>query len=204
MSLEQQISYSCPHCNSKQSLQFYKSVNVTLQPELKSKVLSGQLNSQTCNHCHKEINIMSGFLYHDMEQRLLLTFNPDKVDTDTSISDMIAEFGDKGYIIRIVNSYPKLVEYIKLFDLQLNDQVINIVKKALLTTLRTSLKEVTEVNEDTEIHLFFDAYEKRIFKKELSFIFFLHPSQMMKIKYDLKKLSKSDRHLLFDLESLRN
>ncbi|MCB9033460.1 MAG: hypothetical protein H6553_06465 [Chitinophagales bacterium] len=46
----------CPTCNTKQQLNYYQSVNITLQPELKQKVLDHQLNLQRCSHCNNQIN----------------------------------------------------------------------------------------------------------------------------------------------------
>lgn len=204
MSLEKEIKHNCPHCNEEQTLSFYNSVNVTIEPNLKNRVLNGKLNSQICSNCKKEINIMSGFLYHDMENQLMINFKQDEDPDKLSKSKILNDLKDKGYIYRNVNSYPELIEKIKLFDLKINDNIIDKVKAELLIMLSTSLKEVIGETDDSEINIFFDEYEKGLFKKKLLFIFFLHPSQIMKIDYNLKKLNQQDRQKLFDLEILRN
>ncbi|WP_425077917.1 CpXC domain-containing protein [Psychroserpens sp. S379A] len=204
MSLEKQIKHNCPHCNTEQNLIIYNSVNVTIEPSLKSKVINGKLNIQQCTNCKKEINIISGFLYHDMENQLMLNFSPDSDADQISKSEMLSELKEKGYIYRIVDSYPALVEKIKLFDLKINDKVVEKVKSELSLMLNSSLNEVVGKTDESEINIFFDKYDKGLFKKKLSFIFFLHPSQIMKIDYNIKKLSKKDRAKIFDLETLRN
>lgn len=203
MSLEKQIKHNCPHCNIKQTLNFYNSVNVTIQPNLKGRVLNGKLNSQQCPNCKKEINIMSGFLYHDMENQLMINFKLDEDVDELSKSKILSDLRGKGYIYRNVNSYPELIEKIKLFDLKLNDIIIEKVKSDLLIILNSSLKDVLDKTEDSEINIFFEKIKKSFFKKKLSFVFFLNPSQMMEIDYDLKKMNKIERQQLFDLNTLR-
>ena len=203
MSLEQQIQHNCPHCNTIQDLKIYNSVNVTIEPELKNKVLQGKLNSQQCTNCKKEINIVSGFLYHDMVNQLMINFSPDSDNDKISATKMLEDLKEKKYLYRVVDSYPKLVEKIKLFDLNMNDEVVERVKLDLKQILSASLKEAIGETEDAEIHIFFDKYIKSLFKKKLSFVFFLHPSQMMQIDYEIKKLSKLDRDNLFNLDTLR-
>jgi hypothetical protein len=204
MSLEKQIKHNCPHCDIEQSLSIYNSVNVTIQPDLKSRVLSGKLNSQPCSNCKKDINIMSGFLYHDMENRVMINLKLDEGDDELSKSEILKNLKDQGYIYRNVNSYPELIEKIKLIDHKLNDSIIENIKSELTVMLSKSLNAVVGETDDSEINIFFDKIEKSLFKKKLSFLFFMHPSQIMSIDYDLKKLSKQDRQNLYDLDVLRN
>lgn len=203
MSLESEIKENCPHCSVEQTLIFFNSVNVTLQPNLKIKVLNGKLNSQQCSNCKNEINIMSGFLYHDMENQLMINFKVAKGDDELSKSEILSDLKGKGYIYRSVNSYPELIEKIKIFDLNLNDIIIEKVKSNLLLILRSSLKEVIAEADNSEINIFFESIKRRFFVKKLSFVFFLNPSQLMEIDYGLNKLNKIERQQLFDLDSLR-
>ncbi|AXG72122.1 CpXC protein [Kordia sp. SMS9] len=204
MSLQNQIVQNCPHCQHSQELFFYKSVNITVDPSLKQLVLDGKLNAQLCSNCEKEINIVTDFLYHNMEQRIMLHLK-ENVDTD-ELNDFerFQDFKDRGYIYRHVQTYPELIEKIKIFDAGLNDLVVDSIKAELSEILMSSLQEViTEDTEELELNLFFDTYEKSLFKKRLLFVFFLHPSQMMQTSFSLKSFDKTKRKELFNLEALR-
>ena len=133
----------------------------------------------------------------------MINFKQGEDNDEISKSELLEGLKDKGYIYRNVNTYPELVEKIKIFDSKMNDQIIEKIKSELLIMLSVSLKEVIGDTDESEINIFYDKLEKSLFKKKLSFVFFLHPSQMMKMGYSLKKLSPDDKRQLFDLESLR-
>ena len=194
MSLSNSTIINCPSCNAEQKIDYFSSVNVTVDPSLKEKVLSAKINYQTCTHCKSEINPMSEFLYHDMEKKILLFL---KIDENSREDVSFDDFLEKGYIIRIVTNYPKLVEKIKLFDNNLNDKIIEKIENEIQGTFK-------EVIKDNTLHVFFEKIEKGLFKKKIVFQCFTHPSQLMQIKWDFKQLSKEDNKDLFNLEILRN
>lgn len=202
MSLSTTINENCPHCNSIQEIEYYQTVNITVNPELKDKVLSGKLNSKICTNCHNEINIFSGLLYHDMENRLIFEIKVTD-DIDNGKEKVINDFKESGYIYRQVYSYPELVEKITIFDHKLNDEVIESVSNKLKAILDESIKHFKEMDE-ISFNLFFKTIEKGLFKKKIVFYCFSHPSQMMEMKFDFKKLSEKEKQNLYNTEILRN
>ncbi len=202
MSLSTTINENCPHCNSIQEIEYYQTVNITVNPELKDKVLSGKLNSKICTNCHNEINIFSGLLYHDMENRLIFEIKVTD-DIDNGKEKVINDFKESGYIYRQVYSYPELVEKITIFDHKLNDEVIESVSNKLKAILDESIKHFKEMDE-ISFNLFFKTIEKGLFKKKIVFYCFSHPSQMMEMKFDFKKLSEKEKQNLYNTETLRN
>ncbi len=203
MSLSTIINENCPHCNSIQEIEFYQTVNITVNPSLKDKVLSGKLNSKICTNCHQEINIFSGLLYHDMENRLMFEIKvSDKVDEGKA--DVLNEFKKNGYIYRQVYSYPELVEKIHIFDNKLNDSVIENVSNRLKVMLDESLKNIKETDPEISFNVIFKKIESGFFKKKIVFYCFSHPSQMMEMKYDFKNLTESEKKNLYNIEVLRN
>lgn len=204
MSLENKVLQKCPSCNNEQQLNYYQSVNITLQPELRQKVLNQQLNLQICTHCNNEINIITDFLYHDMENKLMIHFKQSEgKNEEDSIDDMLNEMLEKGYIYRVVNHYADLVEKIKIFDYKLNDEIVDKIKNTLYKMLEMSLRKVLGDSDGTTVYLFFSKYNKSLFKENLSFVFFTHPSQMIQTDYKVKNLSKEDRANLFNIDMLR-
>ena len=47
----------------------WQSANVTVSPDLKGKILAGQLNLVTCPSCERRFYVEVPFLYHDMAAR---------------------------------------------------------------------------------------------------------------------------------------
>ena len=48
MSLEREETLKCPKCKTENKFRIYDSINVTLDPELKKKVLDGSLFKMKC------------------------------------------------------------------------------------------------------------------------------------------------------------
>ncbi len=203
MSLQKQFTQDCPHCKTPQNLSYYSTVNVKLHPELKAKVLDGSLNAQKCSNCAKEINFRSPFLYHDMENSFMIQFNPKGKMDAVALAQVQEDLKGRGYIHREVHHYPHLIEKINTFNYGMNDLVIEKIKADLRPMLRTSLKATLGEAAEAEIHIFFEQYVKDEVNEQLSFAFFIDPSQVMGMKYQVASLSEEDRNLLFDMEALR-
>ncbi|UUC45444.1 CpXC domain-containing protein [Flavobacterium cerinum] len=204
MSLNHKTRQNCPHCDSEQELNYYQSVNVTLNPELKREVLLGKLNRSTCTNCQKEINIISGFLYHDMTQKIMLELalaDDETVDQkeQESKNRMMDELIEKGYIYRKVKEYSRLVEKIYIFDNQLNDLVIEQAAVRMKAILDESSKEVAGI----EPNLDFKVYFKKTENNEITFFCYIHPSEMMEMKYDIKNLTLEEKNNLYNPDILR-
>jgi len=208
MSLNNKTRQNCPYCNSEQELNYYQSVNVTLNPELKSKVLSGKLNDSICTNCHKEINIVSGFLYHDMSQKIMLELalaDDDTVDhkEEEAKNQLRNKLIEQGYIYRKLKHYPRLTEKITILDQKLNDLVIEQASHRLKAVLDETSKKTSSIAGDFDFKVFFNRIESGLFKKKIVFNCFSHPSQMMEIEYDFKKLTSDEKKKLYNQDILR-
>lgn len=204
MSLANKSLQLCPHCQSMQEVDYYQSVNVTINPELKQKVLSGTLNINICTACKKEISIMSGFLYHDMTNRIMLELALDENAVDEGKDNIIRELVGKGYIYRKVHEYGRLTEKINIFDQRLNDKIIADIAARMTGALKDSLKKVGQDPETVMFTVVFDKIEKSLFKKEVAFHCFMQPGQRMQIKYNLKRLYLDEKRDIYNMDLLRN
>lgn len=75
MSKVRTIKLTCPDCGEEFDFDLYESVNVTLNPELKEKVLDGSIFAPVCPKCgHFEV-LIHPFLYHDMDKKYMIQLN---------------------------------------------------------------------------------------------------------------------------------
>lgn len=78
MSSFRKIKITCPDCNTEGEYTVWDSVNVDLDPELKSKVMDGSLFTWVCPKCKKSFNAPYSFLYHDMTHNFMVYFESEK------------------------------------------------------------------------------------------------------------------------------
>lgn len=130
MSLSREEKITCPKCGQEESCEIWESVNVTLHPALKPRVLSRELNRFTCSGCGFQSPVASNLLYHDMEQKLMLWVvpptedsGPAAVDIDDSMNDIVDD-----YTLRLLDGYNALLEKIRIFDDEQNDCFVELVK----------------------------------------------------------------------------
>ncbi len=81
----------------------WNSINVTLDPKMKEKVMDGSLFLWTCSKCGTTFRVPYPFLYHDMEHRFMVEFFPEK------------------------NSLVALAEFIRVKENNLDMKVINVI-----------------------------------------------------------------------------
>lgn len=78
MSSFRNIKITCPDCKAEGSYTVWDSVNVDLDPELKSKVMDGSLFTWVCPNCKKSFNAPYTFLYHDMTHNFMIYFDAER------------------------------------------------------------------------------------------------------------------------------
>lgn len=194
MSLQKSALINCNHCNHEQEINLYSSVNVTLDPDLKDKVIRKNLNVKRCEHCDQTINVVSGFLYHDMQNKLLLALNTSEEETEDNNNPFLQQ---EGYIYREVNSYNELLQKINIFTHRLNDTIVEEIASDLKTTL-------DETVPGKKFNVYFREVKKGLFKKKLIFECFSGPGPMMQLKYSFRKIGKEQMKLLGNIDMLRN
>jgi hypothetical protein len=124
MSVPKQSPIACSHCKTEQPFAMWESLNVTLHPELKDKLLANELTLFTCNHCGWSGQVVYPFLYHDMAEKLMIWFWPAEGEPDTKVLPEAM----KDYRLRIVGHRNDLREKIYLFDAGLDDRVLEFLK----------------------------------------------------------------------------
>lgn len=82
-------SFTCS-CGQNFDADVFRSVNVTRQPTLKDKVLSGRFNQVRCPSCGKEHEAEVPFLYHDEDAgRMIWVYPRSSADRSEAIREKI-------------------------------------------------------------------------------------------------------------------
>ncbi|NLC79144.1 MAG: hypothetical protein GX683_05420 [Ruminococcaceae bacterium] len=127
----------CSKCGETLSINRWDSLNGELDPEAKESLLKGTLFSVTCPECGEINHIVYPVLYHDMANRLLVQYAPNRDEADdyiASAADALAGIkavlpsGEETYTYRIVFSPNELREKARVFDYGLDDRVVELTK----------------------------------------------------------------------------
>nr|WP_315020855.1 CpXC domain-containing protein [uncultured Aminipila sp.] len=129
---------SCPECENKQNFVTWQNIIADLDPELKEKVLNGELFVFTCEKCGKKFPIAYPCLYHDMQKHLMVYLTAD-ADSIKEMNKVLLDSPEtfeiqarQGYIYRAVSNVNELAEKIMIHDMKLDDRVIEIIKMLIL------------------------------------------------------------------------
>ena len=72
MSSKTTVEVTCPACGAKHKVSIWKSINTTLDPEMKQAVRDRSAFLFTCPSCGYQTHLSYGFLYYQMEDGILI------------------------------------------------------------------------------------------------------------------------------------
>ncbi len=140
MSMPERITLTCKECGKESEFTIWRSINTTLDPEMKSAVRDRSAFRFTCPHCGKSSLVNYGFLYHQMEDQIMIYY----IQTDEEEKEIRGIFNGKAnmpffedlqqdkYLNRIVRSLNQLLEKLAIFDAGMDDRIIEICKVFIL------------------------------------------------------------------------
>lgn len=137
----------CPMCGELGKAEIYTSVNPTINPKLRSKVLDGKLFSWTCPSCGYNARLTYPILYNDMKNRFMVYFIP-KIDRfqlcDKELEEKYSNV--RNLSKRIVPDFNSFKEKIFIFESGLDDMAVELTKVAIGQTVSKKLDgvEVTD------------------------------------------------------------
>jgi len=152
MSIFNQCKVTCPICNKENDFTLWQSVNTEYNPEMKAKVLNGQVFCFTCPECGKRSGVEFSLLYHDMEKKLMIQYAADEEtvkETCKSLDEIKKQEAtlenpeSKEYTYRIVLSKQKLSEKICLLEKGFDDRIVELMKMIVYSQL---VKNSPELN----------------------------------------------------------
>ena len=80
MNPAQIVQLSCPNCHAPVRAQVFTLIDAGQYPELKSLLISGQINLSVCQNCGNPVMISAPLIYHDPTKQLMLTFFPQQLN----------------------------------------------------------------------------------------------------------------------------
>lgn len=134
----------------------HDSVNVTLDPEYREKILDQSLFLYHCPHCGNQVHVEYGVLYHDMEQKIMIQVCSDAGSAldmpplNESLKGTKQETFAENYRLRCVAGILRLIEKIRIFEAGLDDYAVEILKAWLWNGIEG----------DGEKELFFDSLKE--------------------------------------------
>lgn len=143
MSINREEMITCPKCGHQSPFMIWQSVNTMIDPEMKPAVRDFSAFRFTCPECGNQALIDYGFLYHQMEDRIMIYYAETDKDAEDFLSafkkesfpedmqDFLGDFLNDDYMIRIVRSRNELREKLEIIDAGLDDRIIEIFKLIL-------------------------------------------------------------------------
>lgn len=133
MSKEITLDAVCPNCGFHQEVQYWGSINSDLNPELKARLMEGELNTYTCRQCSEVIQLGVAALYHDMSRGYMIYLLHDKEQhrqAEKELAGFIAMLPN--YRFRLVDQEIHLIEKIRIFEDGLDDRIVELIKMLIL------------------------------------------------------------------------
>ena len=141
VSLSRIVFIECPLCHKEVELKMWSSINTLENPEYKDAVRDMSAFEFICPECGEKYYLDYGFLYHQMEDKIMIQYimaeeDEDSEETDSfydeddegEISDFEKVLVNRGYLYRVVFSQAELLEKLLIFDSGLDDRIIEFFK----------------------------------------------------------------------------
>jgi len=140
MSINTKREIKCPKCANLSEITLWQSITVSDSGDLKEDLLKGKVNIFRCASCGAVALVPVPLLYHDENKHIMISFSPceeadklrlfNEVKETSRTSGELAEFSD--YNLRFVTTYNELLEKILIFDNNLSDRAIEVLKLLVL------------------------------------------------------------------------
>ncbi len=145
----------CPHCHRTSYFNIWNSINTKTHPETYGLVRNLSLFRFCCPYCRQTSTINYSFLYHQMENGLMIYYIPEDEElknaqellkvvsggtqqdnkttpyTDTAAGERLLENALAHYRYRIVRTHEEFLEKLAIFDSGLDDRIIELAKVIL-------------------------------------------------------------------------
>ena len=118
----------CPNCGKAFEVEAVAAINTERDPELKERLMSGELFLRECPHCGARTLAKFPLLYHDPAEKLMIWLSDGSADTEARMQAAVTGNDFEGYTGRIVDTPGALIEKVKIFDAGLDDISLEMAK----------------------------------------------------------------------------
>lgn len=140
MSINEKQQIKCPACGELQEMTVWQSITVSDSPDLKEDLLKGKINIFRCASCGQTALVPTPVLYNDSEKKLMISFSPcSGEEKEKMLAGIRVASRDSGeldemedYNLRFVATYNDFLEKLLIFDNDLHDKVIEVLKLLVL------------------------------------------------------------------------
>lgn len=147
MSRERRKTITCPKCGKESNYIIWDSLNGDLNPDAKRRLIEGTLFDYNCPHCGHQGNVDYEILYHDMTHHVMVYYvHEDSVEKTLGMFSNVEEkmgISMTGYRKRIVTNQNALREKAIIFENELDDRIIELIK---LFYLANAQKQFPDAN----------------------------------------------------------
>lgn len=134
----------CPACGQTQKLEMYTSVNPKENAELRRDILRESIFDWECRHCGYTAQMAYPMIYHDPSLGFMISLRPSGAITK---AEPIASI--RSLKKRCVKNPQELKEKILIFEAELDDVAVELVKNAIVSVVRKNI--------DGNVHAYFCA-----------------------------------------------
>ena len=135
--------FQCPSCGCEGEADVYKAIDVTMNPELRERVIEGGILFADCPKCGEQLKLPEEVLYSDTERRFLINmYPPEQVGQWEQFvardREALKRGSDEGLDVSRVRcrtcfGINELKEKIAIFEAGLDDKTMEIVKLIIYT-----------------------------------------------------------------------
>jgi len=130
----------CPKCGEKQTFTLFPTINAA-NHDLREKFLDGSLTTLVCEHCGFSGVVEYPLLYHDLEEKFSLFFQPGSEEKSIQLPNVLPAHLLEGMRLRLVHTQDDLREKIYIFRDKLDDRIIEVVKDNILREMEAKKEE---------------------------------------------------------------
>ncbi len=144
----------CPHCGFEGVFKIWTSINTVMNPEMKKRVRNNEAFVYTCPRCRARTTFDYSLLYHQMDDFMMIYYAKKDEEVEMAqtmfrsndVAQIIGQNSNK-YLYRIVRSQNELREKLFLFDVRMDDRVVELLKVYYLALMQEKKPEldITEV-----------------------------------------------------------
>lgn len=126
MSQSRDITYTCPYCGKEFTITVYDSVNVSQDPDLRDRCITGDVFRHSCPHCHKDFMIQNPLLYMDPEHKFVIWVSEE--ENIRHMEQLVEPLKKAGYTLRRCPVVKQFVEKIAVLEDGVDDVMVELAK----------------------------------------------------------------------------